>query len=229
MTDVILRRYKETDTQFITREFNYCMWQVSRCCDLQAERIRMNWHSAAIFYQTQAALWYERAVECRARYERALAELIPGTSVRWDDIFTIRYIQFAGGGKRIGPNSILYLHDDAPTYSPDLEWNEILTLIPTQREVQRSQKLVIEPKPHKPFNWINTSPDLKPMFHNEQEALDNAALKLANSSAYGKWKTVPDPRPREHHYVSPKEKYDTPRDVPLTLEEISAQLKRWLS
>lgn len=255
MSDVILRRYKETDTQFATREFNYCMYHVGRCHDLQAERIRITWLEYAKFYQREAARWYERALECRARYNTIVAreaiELIPGTRVRWDEIF-----QMFGRGQRVmRPNSILYVDT-----------------ITTENILINDVKFSIRQRgPHHPIYFLDESrfigdgvdelaallnPDpwddifslisptvlhrrgnieITPKFENTK-----AALKLANSSAYGKinkpftlvidprWKTVSDPRPREHHYVSPREKYDNPRDVPLTLKEVSNQLKRWL-
>lgn len=173
----------------LLRDFNYAMAQVGRCYDLQAERVRMGWLDYAMFYQAQAAIWYERAVECRAHYNEAIAALIPGTSVRWDEVFFI-----------------WTWPDLSRSISLPLSWNEIydivdpfskpIDLIPHIGSTRQQGKIEIKPRDH---------------------------------GMTRRWETMPDPRLREHHYASPKERYDNPRDVPLTLQEVSDQLKRWLS
>lgn len=84
---VVLRRRDEKDAQFARREFNHCMEQVRHYHDLQFERRRMGWFGTAIFYQSQAARWYKLAIECRARYDATIDVMIPGTAVRWNDVF----------------------------------------------------------------------------------------------------------------------------------------------
>lgn len=223
MTDqrrnVILRQYKETDAQFATREFNYCMYQLSRCHELQAERIRMNWIGPAIFYQHQSAEWYERAVECRARHDQALAALIPGTQVRWDEIFTNRYPFL------IGPGRIQYFNLPG---SAELTSDDISKRGPRQTWYFMDESRFIGDA----IDELLKSPDIP-----------NDARKLASSTAYGRinkpvivtnYASGVFEKSRDHGMTrkwqpTPKEKYDNPRDVPLTLKEISDQLKRWLA
>lgn len=223
--DVILRRYKETDTQFATREFNYCMWQIGRCHDLQAERVRMGWEKPAIHYQTQAAIWYERAVECRARHAKTLADLIPGTQVRWNEVFFI-----------------WTWPDLSRSVSRPLSWNEIYDIVDPFSKLTDLRPHIIEitPKrgPRHPIYWLDESRfigdgvdefaaalKLKPVII--VDYADGVFERARDHGMTRQWKTVPDPRPRETHYTSPKKKYDNPRDVPLTLAEIAKQLKRW--
>lgn len=89
-------RVDESDRAFYKRAFNYAMSQVDRHYRLQAMRITEGYFGAATFYQSQAARWYERAMECRNDYLALLETLIPFTDVRFDYVF---------------PNSIRFMND----------------------------------------------------------------------------------------------------------------------
>lgn len=194
--DVCLRRRNETDAQFAKREFNYYMWQVGRCYMLQSIRRNEQYYAAAIFYQCEAARWYDRAMVCRARYDKTLAELIPGTAVRWDEIFAIR----------------------KPRYS--ITWDEINAMIPPLFDMDQ-REYRIEPKaPRVVMRPTSDQQLLADGFYCNPG--DIVVVPIAKDAVVfdGRWDEIFTIRkPRPSHYQTPAQKFDNPRDVPMTLTD----------
>lgn len=57
------RKPGETLSDYFTREYSLCMARVDKYYVLQSMRRDQGYFGAALFYQHQAALWYDRAMK----------------------------------------------------------------------------------------------------------------------------------------------------------------------
>ena len=98
----------ETRLAYLLRRFNTACKRMSHCNTLQAMRRDEGMIGAAYFYQMEARRAYQVMADAKASYDAYIAEFIPGTVVRWDDIFPSPidklwqpiYAQMAGRGRR---------------------------------------------------------------------------------------------------------------------------------
>jgi hypothetical protein len=139
------RRKGESERAYLIRRYNKACEYMSRCYLLQQMRTADGLAGAAHFYQLEAAKYYRYMIGAKAHFDLLELRTIPGTAVRWDEMFRLEM---------------------------DQAWSDVFAMIPLSRPPDRAMKLAassanfkiasnnVEPEPAKPLSIAEIMEDI---------------------------------------------------------------------